>query len=109
MKEARLVLEECREGAAGFRLGEGRAQAVVDAGSEGEVLVRLAVKYELVGTVELVRISVGRSGDDHDDVPAGNLATTEFEVRDGAPGRGLHGTVVAEQFVDGGHSEIRFR
>src|SRR5205823_2595985 len=76
--------EECGEVGADFGFGEGHAQAVVDAGSEGEVLVGFAVKDELVGPLEVVGISVARSGDDHDDVPAQDLATTEFEVCDGS-------------------------
>src|SRR5690606_18003523 len=98
----------CEEGLgddAGFEAGEGRAEAVVDAVAEAEVVVGVAAQVEAVGLREVAGVAVGRREGDHQGGPGGDGCIGDSDIFGGAPEEGLDGSVVAERLLDGCRNE----
>jgi hypothetical protein len=100
--EAELVApgEEGGERDLGFRFGEGRAEASVDAVAEGEVALGVSVEVELVGIGEAGRVAVGSAGGDEHGDARWDLGAAERECfRAEAEGCDANRGIEAQQFV----------
>src|SRR5581483_7593239 len=75
--EAGEAAGEGAEGDAGLEAGQGGAETEVGAATEAHVRVRVAAEVEAVGVGEHRRVSVGSSGQAHDDAAGGNLAIAD--------------------------------
>ena len=98
--------EEFLEGDLGFDAGELGAEAVVDAGAEGEVAIGMAVEIELVGVFEAGGVAVGGSERCEEHLTAADGVAAELGVGGDEAGLGdLGERDVAEQFLYGGFSQ----
>ena len=80
---------------------QGCTDAEVRADTEGQMLWRfLAVEIELVGVVEDAGVAVRCGVPDHHHRTLGNHDTVDLDVLSRPSGQALHGTLVAEHFLD---------
>src|SRR5215213_7533845 len=85
-----------------FHPGERRAQAVVDAFAESEVSVVGAGDVQVVGVREAFRVVVGGREHDQHHLPSGyDRPAHVYVLPREALGRGLDGSVIAQQLLDG--------
>src|SRR6185503_7629179 len=105
--DRREALEDRGQGERRLQPRERRADAVVDAIAEREVLARAPREIEFVGTVEDGLVTV-RGADERKDAVAGpDPAGPELRVARGAPSIALDGAVEAEELLDSLASGLR--
>src|SRR5258706_16152057 len=93
-----------REGDRGLQSGEGRAQAVMRPGAERDVVASVVAAepdFGGVGAPEKL-IAVGRGEASHNEGSGWDDGAPDRDRFEGDPPAGLHGAVVAQQFLDGG-------
>ena len=101
-------VEETAEGEATLEAGQRRAEAEVDAVAESQVTIPSSGQVELVGSVDVVGVTVG-GGQVDDDLGAGrDGGVTDLERLGGpAEGRVGDGRVVADELLDGAGPDVR--
>ena len=91
-----------------FHPGQRRAEAVVDALSEGKMGARVAaVDVERLGFTELARVAAGRAEQQQDLGARGYLHLADRRRAGGDPAPGDHAGVVPQDFLDGGGDGVR--
>lgn len=88
-----------------FEPRQRRAEAVVHAVAEGDVVRVASGEVERVGVIHKPRVAVRRGESAHHALTLGELDPVDLEVAAGAADRHLDRAVEAEQFVGAGHRQ----
>ncbi len=100
----------CHQAAHGYRQlhpGQRRPNAEVDATAEGDVRIRFPADIELVGPLENLRVTVGRTEQSRDPLPRPHDHSPDLHVGHGGPFEKVQWRVEAEELLGCGGGQFR--